>query len=140
ADLADDYNLRIQAYLGAAVEELQRQGYERIVLAGIGRGAFPVTRQTLDGPAGSALVWIAPAFPLANLQTLAAELGARDSLRILDVVSSRQGGKAARERAALMKRNGLDNAYSQQSVAMPEQPLGRNAGQVVNRLLAWLGR
>ncbi|WP_404365280.1 DUF3530 family protein [Marinobacter sp.] len=140
ADLSDIYTQGIQAHLAAALRELRRQGYERLVLAGIGRGAEHVTRQAMAGGEGQlSLVWIAPVFQFDGEGTLAAELQTAGSIDLLDLVSSRQDIRYARERAALMQRQQI-SSYSQQRLAMPGVPVSRNAGQVVNRMLAWLGR
>ncbi|HCW91498.1 MAG TPA: hypothetical protein DHU56_15800, partial [Marinobacter sp.] len=59
---AEDYRARVQASLDAAVQRLTDEGYERIVLAGVGRAAGHVTRYSVGSGRAAALVWIAPEF------------------------------------------------------------------------------
>ncbi len=137
--LAQQYESRLQASLEAALSELRDQGYQRLVLVAVGRGAAPATRQALAGSQGvQELVWVAPTLPENDALALAAQLEAL-SMPVLDLASSRRQDGAPKERAAIMRRQGVAD-YSQQTVAMAPRPVAHNAGQVANRILAWLSR
>lgn len=137
--LAQRYEAQVQAGLAAGLAELRGQGYERLVLVAVGRAAELATRQALAGDqAVQSVVWIAPTLSGDNARSLAAQLEAAP-LPVLDLTSSRRDDQRARERAAIMRRQGVTD-YSQQSVAMASRPVTHNAGQLANRILAWLAR
>lgn len=138
-DLSDRYDDQIQAYLEAAVADLRAQGYERLVLVAVGRGVVPVTRQALAGTAKvDSLVWVAPTLGPGQLRSLAAQLAAAP-VPVLELVSSRAREASGREHLAIMQRQGVEG-FSQQRVAMNARPVAHDAGQLANRILAWLER
>ena len=137
--LAVRYEAQVLAGLEAALAKLRTLGYQRMVLVAVGRAAELATRQALAAGDGvQELVWIAPTLSADAERTLAAQLEA-SPVPLLELASSRIEGDDARERAALMRRQGV-TGYSQQAVAMASRPVAHNAGQVANRILAWLAR
>lgn len=137
-DIGEDYRARIQGHLAAAVVDLKERGYSSLVLVGVGRGAGHVISLVTDGAAEPmALVLITPEFETAERLPVIGSLKAVTSLSLLDIVSSRSGGAAAKERQSRMKREGIAG-YQQQAVAMGPRPLPRDARGLVNRVTAWL--
>ncbi|WP_166263422.1 DUF3530 family protein [Marinobacter caseinilyticus] len=135
--LEDRYYNRVQAQLSAAVMELTRRGYQRVLLVGLGQGAMQATRQAIAGKVMTpAVVWIAPEFDAIDRSALVDLLKSADDLPVLELTSSRARGPFAQARKSLMQREGI-RRYRQQLVAMPPRPLPRDALQLANRITAW---
>ncbi len=136
--LQDAYARRVQAQLTAALGELQELGYRRIVVAGIGRGAGPVSELVISSQADiAALIWIAPRLDPPGARSVLEALSGAGSLPVLDIASNRSPRAPVRERQALARRQGVQG-YAQQVVAVPASPVARNGSQVANRLDGWL--
>src|SRR5690606_17665225 len=104
ADLEQAYLDRVQATLSAAVQQARAGGYERVVLAGVGRGAGHVSRFAVDSAGVDAVVWIAADFS-AGLQALAQMLNGKGPWPLLDLHHpDGDQGAAARERQAVLSR------------------------------------
>ena len=140
ADLTGQYRERVASTLSAARSRLQQQGYQRVVLVGVGRAAMPVWReaQTANGRSAE-LVWIAPRFAADERQAWPASLEGQSDWQVLDLAPARAQPEVASQRAAVFRRQGIQG-YQQQAVAMAALPTARDARQVVSRLVAWLQR
>lgn len=140
--LREDYREKLDTQVGAAISHLRGQGYQRVALVGVGRGAAPVARLAMNGIGKGqgepqALIWAAPILDNAALETLG---GARASdLRILDLQSGRASDAAASTRLSTLRRAGF-RGYDQQQVAMAPRPTAKDARQVASRISAWLQR
>lgn len=144
--LADQYRARIQKTLAAAVGDLVGRGYSRVAMVGVGRAAGHVTRAATasGGLDVSALVWIAPEFSQSDSKALTESLGESGALRVLELYSARSSlgtgstiQRSPKQREAALRRAGVAN-YSQQPIAMAEQPQPREAPALTNRIAAWL--
>ncbi|MDI9244182.1 DUF3530 family protein [Marinobacter sp. CHS3-4] len=137
-----DYRDRVESSITAAVDALEEREYDRIVLAGIGRAAGPVTRQARADGRPSDLVWIAPQFYSDESEGLVELLRSATNPSVLELYSTFPGDKtldrSANERAAALKRAGIDG-YQRQPVAMSRRPQAREAHAISNRISAWLG-
>lgn len=140
--LRQDYREKLDTQVGAAVSHLRGQGYQRVALVGVGRGAAPVARLAMNGIGKGqgepqALVLVVPILDSAALETLG---GARTTdLRILDLQSSRVFDSVANTRQSTLQRTGF-RGYDQQQVAMAPRPTALDARQVASRISAWLQR
>ncbi|MDV2078528.1 DUF3530 family protein [Marinobacter xestospongiae] len=140
ADLTGQYRERVASTLSAARSRLQQQGYQRVVLVGVGRAAMPVWREAQAANGRSAeLVWIAPRFAADERQAWPASLEGQSDWQVLDLAPARAQPEVASQRAAVFRRQGIQG-YQQQAVAMAALPTARDARQVVSRLVAWLQR
>lgn len=145
-ELTDKYLTRIQKYLMVATGNLVDRGYNRVVVAGIGRAAGHVSRlvTTAEGSNVSALIWIAPEFDRGESEALAEWLTSAGSPRILELHSSRRseesdrvGARSPQQREAALNRAEV-TGYFRQPVAMARQPGPRKAPALANRISAWL--
>lgn len=136
-----DYRARIAASLTAAVNQLREREYQRIVLVGIGWAAGHVTRQAREDGRASDLVWVTPRFHADESAGLTEILADGSGPPILELYSTFPGdqwlGRAAKERAAALKRAGVKE-YSRQPVAVSQRPQAREADTIANRVSAWL--
>lgn len=132
------YRERVQALLTAATAELAGRGYQRIVFVAVGQAALPVMQAAMSGAgAPAALVWVVPRFAGSDSEAWASGLEGRESWPILDLANTLAGPEAAGARAAVFARKGMAG-YRQQRLLLSEPVTGRDAPQVVNRILAWL--
>ncbi|MEQ9545359.1 MAG: DUF3530 family protein [Marinobacter sp.] len=141
ADLESSYNARIQSLLGAARADLQRRGYDRVVLAAVGQGAVHVARFAGGSGFNGAMVWIAPRFYSGDESALSEALAGMDDLSVLHLYSSRQDPEllsmAPGKRMVHLKKAGVGR-YQTQAVAMEVRPEVRDARALANRMQAWL--
>lgn len=141
SDALNRYREQVVASLNAAVDSLSAKGYERIVLAGVGRAAGHVVRQAKADGRAADLIWIAPHFYQDESGSLTELLESVPSLSILELYSSFPAARAldrsARERAAALERAGI-TGYRQQPAAMARQPGPRDAKMLANRISSWL--
>lgn len=135
--LAEDYRARVQASLGAAVQRLTDEGYERIVLVGVGRAAGHVTRYSVGSGQAAALVWIAPEFS-GTAEPVSEWLGGKGDWPLLDLHNP-GAGEQARERQALIRRAGIAG-YRPITVIAGDPPAAEHAGAVASILAATLAR
>ncbi|BES73429.1 hypothetical protein RE428_44470 [Marinobacter nanhaiticus D15-8W] len=140
--LRQDYREKLDTQVGEAVSHLRGQGYQRVALVGIGRGAAPMARLAMNGIGKAqgepqALIWVAPILESAALETLGGA-GAAD-LRILDLESGRVSNALAGTRQSTLRRAGF-RGYDRQQVAMAPRPTSMDARQVASRISAWLQR
>ena len=136
-DLLEAHQKTLGARLAAAVGWFTEKQYQRVVLVGVGRGADEVRAFLPDAPAVvSQAAWVAADFGGQSPATIGEALSG-ETRPILDLYPSRGGGVAGRQ--AAFRRSGV-KAYRAQSVPVPAQPTGRDAGVIANRLLGWLGK
>lgn len=136
-EMEKDYQARIGAYLQAGVTYLKGQGYERVLLVGIGHGASEVTSQALAGPGAGenevqGLVWVAP----AATGDLADALSEADNLKVLELDSHLASGSEGKARQAKLSRAGFIG-YQRQLLAMSVRPQARDGRQIANRIVGW---
>lgn len=132
------YRERVQALLTAATAELAGRGYQRIVFVAVGQAALPVLQAAMSGAeAPAAMVWVVPRFAGSDSGAWASGLEGQESWPILDLANTLAGPEAAGARAAVFARKGMAG-YRQQRLLLSEPVTGRDAPQVVNRILAWL--
>ncbi|MBC7193658.1 MAG: DUF3530 family protein [Marinobacter sp.] len=134
---AEDYRARVQASLDAAVQRLTDEGYERIVLAGVGRAAGHVTRYSVGSGRAAALVWIAPEFS-GTAEPVSEWLGGKGDWPLLDLHNP-GAGEQVRERQALIRRAGIAG-YRPITVIAGDPPAAEHAGAVASILAAALAR
>lgn len=141
ADLESRYNARIQSLLGAAQADLQRRGYDRVVLAAVGQGAVHMARFAGGSGFNGDMVWIAPRFYSGDESALSEALAGMDDLSVLHLYSSRQDPEllsmAPGKRMVRLKKAGVGR-YQTQAVAMAVRPEVRDAKALANRMQAWL--
>jgi hypothetical protein len=135
--LAEDYRARVQASLDAAVQRLMDEGYERIVLAGIGRAAGHVTRYGVDSGRAAVLVWIAPEFS-GTAEPVSELLGGKGSWSLLDLHNPGDRERAV-QRQAVIRRAGIAG-YRRITVVAGEPPDAEHARAVASVLAASLAR
>ncbi len=136
-EMKKNYQARIAAYLQSGVTYLKSQGYERVLLVGIGHGASEVTAQALNGAGAGedemqGLVWIAP----ADNDGLAGALSDASNLKVLELDSHLAAGNAGEARQAQLARAGFVG-YQRQLLAMAARPQARDASQIANRIVGW---
>ncbi|WP_297790459.1 DUF3530 family protein [uncultured Marinobacter sp.] len=141
ADLESRYIARIQSLLGAAQADLQRRGYDRVVLAAVGQGAVHMARFAGGSGFNGEMVWIAPRFYSGDESALSEALAGMDDLSVLHLYSSRQDPEllsmAPERRMVRLKKAGVGR-YQTQAVAMAVRPEVRDARALANRMQAWL--
>ncbi|MDX1599178.1 MAG: DUF3530 family protein [Marinobacter sp.] len=141
ADLESRYIARIQSLLGAAQADLQRRGYDRVVLAAVGQGAVHTARFAGGSGFKGEMVWIAPRFFSGDESALSEALAGMDDLSVLHLYSSRQDPEllsmAPGKRMVRLKKAGVGR-YQTQAVAMAVRPEVRDARALANRMQAWL--
>ncbi|MGP4845105.1 DUF3530 family protein [Marinobacter sp. 1Y8] len=136
-EMKKNYQARIAAYLQSGVTYLKGQGYERVLLVGIGHGTPAITTQALSGPGAGenemqGLVWVAP----ADTDDLAGSLNDASNLKVLELDSHLAEGRAGKARQAQLVRAGFVG-YQRQLLAMSARPQARDARQIANRIVGW---
>lgn len=131
------YRQEVTAQVQAATDYLKREGYQHVVIVGVGRGAnFVTAMPELADSAG--LIWLLPRFYPRDLKVLAERFAATSRLRVLDVQTG-QGGRSqsAVQRTAAM--NQVEVAQYQRQRVMAQEPLqARQGNALASRLAAWI--
>jgi hypothetical protein len=131
------YRQEVAAQLRAAVGYLKREGYQQVVLVGVGRGAnFATALPELAESAG--LVWLLPRFYPRDLKVLAERFTETPRLRVLDVQAVRGNrAQSAMQRTTVM--NQVEVAqYQRQRVTVQEPVQARQGDALASRLDAWI--
>lgn len=131
--LEKDYRARVRASLDAAVQRLMDEGYERIVLAGIGRAAGHVTRYSVGSGRVAALVWIAPDFS-GTAEPVDELLGGKGDWPLLDLHNPGASGQA-KQRQAMIRRADI-GGYRRITVVAGDPPGQAHARAVASVLAA----
>jgi hypothetical protein len=137
SEAESQYRQEVAAQLRAAVGYLKREGYQQVVLVGIGRGAnFATALPELADSAG--LIWLLPRFYPRDLKVLAERFTETPRLRVLDVQAARGNrAQSAMQRTTVM--NQLEVAqYQRQRVTVQEPVQARQGDALASRLAAWL--
>ncbi|MBE0486810.1 DUF3530 family protein [Marinobacter sp.] len=140
AELLAEYRNSVWQLLDAAAEDLERRGYERPAVAGIGWSADHVTGWAAGRSSLAGMIWLAPRFSAERLATLPELLAEDRSWQVLDLHSGeglarRQGA----ERSAAMGRQQV-SGYQRQSIVLASPPQPSDADRLASRISAWLGR
>jgi esterase/lipase len=131
------YRQEAAAQLRAAVSYLKREGYQQVMIVGIGRGAnFATALPELADSAG--LVWLLPRFYPRDFKVLAERFAETPRLRVLDVQAVRGNrAQSAMQRTAVM--NQVEVAqYQRQRVTVQEPVQARQGDALASRLAAWI--
>jgi hypothetical protein len=131
------YRQEVAAQLRAAVGYLKREGYPKVVIVGVGRGAnFATALPELAGSAG--LVWLLPKFYPRDLDVLAERFTETPRLRVLDVQAARGNrSQSAMQRTTVM--NQVEVAQYQRQRVMVQEPVQAQQGDALaSRLAAWI--
>jgi hypothetical protein len=134
---AEAYRERVQASLTAAVQRLTTEGYQRIVLAGVGRAAGHVTRFSVSSGRANALVWIAPEFS-GTAEPVSELLGGKGNWPLLDLHNPGDRERAV-QRQAVIRRAGIAG-YRRITVVAGDPPAAVHAPAVASILEASLAR
>ncbi len=141
ADVSDaeaQYRLGVTADVQAAVRYLKREGYQKIVIAGLGRGASFITAVP-ELAESDGLIWLMPRFYPRDRQELKQHIGAASHLRVLDIQPARGDNlRIARERTATMSQVEVA-LYQRQRVAVNEPVQARHGDALASRMAAWIG-
>jgi esterase/lipase len=121
----------------AAIGYLKREGYQQVVIVGVGRGAnFAVALPELADSAG--LVWLLPRFYPRDLKVLAERFTGAPRLRVLDVQAARGNrSQSAMQRTAIMNQVAVAQ-YQRQRVTVQEPLQARQGDALASRLAAWI--
>ena len=139
-EVMSDYRNSIRELLDAAAGELQRRGYERPAVSGIGWSADYVTAWALGQGALSGVIWLAPHFSGERLPELPAMLSADRPWRVLDLHAMDDAGRhPAVARAAALAREQV-SGYRRQPMALSNPPQRADAERVASRIQAWMNR
>ncbi|EBA01627.1 hypothetical protein MELB17_02575 [Marinobacter sp. ELB17] len=131
------YRQEVAAQLRAAVGYLKREGYQKVVIVGVGRGAnFATALPELADSAG--LVWLLPRFYPRDLNVLAERFTETPRLRVLDVQAALGNrSQSAMQRTTVM--NQVEVAqYQRQRVTVQEPVQARQGDALASRLAAWI--
>jgi hypothetical protein len=131
------YRQEVAAQLRAAVGYLKREGYPKVVIVGVGRGAnFATALPELADSSG--LVWLLPRFYPRDLNVLAERFTETPRLRVLDVQAARGNrSQSAMQRTTVM--NQVEVAQYQRQRVMVQEPVQAQQGDVLaSRLAAWI--
>ncbi|MEH6356569.1 MAG: DUF3530 family protein [Marinobacter sp.] len=131
------YRREVAEQLRAAFGYLKREGYQEVVIVGVGRGAnFATALPELADSAG--LVWLLPRFYPRDLEVLAERFTETPRLRVLDVQASRgDQSQSATQRTTVM--NQIEIAqYQRQRVTVQEPVQARQGDALASRLAAWI--
>jgi len=131
------YRQEVAAQLQAAVGYLKREGYQQVVIVGVGRGAnFATALPELADSAGP--VWLLPRFYPRDLNVLAERFTETPRLRVLDVQAARGNrSQSAMQRTTVM--NQVEVAQYQRQRVMVQEPVQAQQGDaLVSRLAAWI--
>jgi hypothetical protein len=131
------YRQEVAAQLRAAVGYLKREGYPKVVIVGVGRGAnFATALPELAGSAG--LVWLLPKFYPRDLDVLAERFTETPRLRVLDVQAARGNrSQSAMQRTTVMNQVGVAQ-YQRQRVMVQEPVQAQQGDALASRLAAWI--
>ena len=127
----------VAAQLQAAIGYLKREGYPKVVIVGVGRGAnFVTALPKLADSAG--LVWLLPRFYPRDFKVLAERFIETPRLRVLDVQAARgDRSQSAMQRTTVM--NQVEVAqYQRQRVTVQEPVQARQGDALASRLAAWI--
>lgn len=139
-EVMSDYRNSIRELLDAAAGELERHGYERPAVSGIGWSADYVTAWALGQGALSGVIWLAPHFSGERLPELPAMLSADRPWRVLDLHAMDDAGRhPAVARAAALAREQV-SGYRRQPMALSNPPQRADAERVASRIQAWMDR
>lgn len=139
-EVMSDYRNSIRELLDAAAGELERRGYERPAVSGIGWSADYVTAWALGQGALSGVIWLAPRFSGDRLPELPAMLSADRPWRVLDLHAMDDAGRhPAVARAAALAREQV-SGYRRQPMALSTPPQRADAERVASRIQAWMNR
>lgn len=131
------YRQEVAAQLRAAVGYLKREGYPKVVIVGVGRGAnFATALPELADSTG--LVWLLPRFYPRDLNVLAERFTETPRLRVLDVQAARGNrSQSAMQRTTVM--NQVEVAqYQRQRVMVQEPVVAQQGDALASRLAAWI--
>jgi hypothetical protein len=131
------YRQEVAAQLQAAVGYLKREGYQQVVIVGVGRGAnFATALPELADSAGP--VWLLPRFYPRDLNVLAERFTETPRLRVLDVQAARGNrSQSAMQRTTVM--NQVEVAQYQRQRVMVQEPVQAQQGDALaSRLAAWI--
>jgi hypothetical protein len=131
------YRQEVAAQLRAAVGYLKREGYPKVVIVGVGRGAnFATALPELADSTG--LVWLLPRFYPRDLNVLAERFTETPRLRVLDVQAARGNrSQSAMQRTTVM--NQVEVAQYQRQRVMVQEPVQAQQGDALaSRLAAWI--
>jgi dienelactone hydrolase len=131
------YRQEVAAQLQAAIGYLKREGYQKVVIVGVGRGAnFVTALPELADSAG--LAWLMPRFYPRDLNVLAEHFTETPRLRVLDVQPARGNrSQSAVQRTTVM--NQVEVAqYQRQRVTVQEPVQARQGDALASRLAAWI--
>lgn len=138
----EDYEKYVLERIEAGLTHLREQGYQNLVLIGVGRGAEWVSRYlavngSRFGPRGLGLVWVAPTFSLSPENLFDEVLGESFQRPLLDLTPG-QDRHSERRRAAAT-RNGLKH-YTQDRITQARAPSPAGARGVAQRIKGWLAQ
>ncbi|MGC8120652.1 DUF3530 family protein [Marinobacter sp. VGCF2001] len=139
-EIAVRFRNRVRDTLTAGYSELQRRGYERPSVLGIGWSADYVTGWAQDAAAVSAVVWLVPRFPAQRANALPSMFSqgaeGRQSWPVLDL--QRSASAEGKARAAAFARAAVAG-YERQPLALSQPLRDADAGRIASRISAWLG-
>ena len=139
-ELMSDYRNSVRELLDAAAEELERRGYERPAVAGIGWSADYATAWALGQGALSGVIWLAPRFSAERQSDLPGMLAADRPWQVLDLHAMDDAGRhPAVARAAALGRQEV-SGYRRQPMALSNPPQRADAERVASRIQAWMNR
>lgn len=133
-----DYRAGVRHLLTAALQELERREYDRVVVAGVGWSAEYVTDWAVGRDALAGVVWVAPRFSADQRSGLSKMLEGERRWQVLDLHDSGQVVEA-QALAADLGRNEVAG-YQRQPLALANPPRSEDAERVASRISAWLNR
>jgi hypothetical protein len=131
------YRQEVAAQLQAAIVYLKLEGYQKVAIVGVGRGAnFVTALPELADSAG--LAWLMPRFYPRDLNALAEHFTETPRLRVLDVQPARGNrAKSAVQRTTVMNQVEIAQ-YQRQRVTVQEPVQARQGDALASRLAAWI--
>ena len=138
--LFDNYTNSVGTLLDAAAAKLNEQGYQTLVVLGVGWSADYVAqwaagRSNLEGG-----VWLAPSFSPPRLAEVSGQLAGERVWWLLDLHGSLgEAGLQGRERAARFAREGVER-YRRQAIPLASPPRREDSARVVSRLRGQFSR
>lgn len=135
--LEQAYLDRVRKTVSAAVQQVRDGGYDRVVLAGVGRAAEHVTRFAVESGGVDAVVWVAADFSVVA-EPVAELLDAKGPWPLLDLHNTDgDQERAARQRQAALARAGI-TGYQRKPVVLGQPPHPGQASGVASYLAARL--
>ncbi|MFE8070590.1 DUF3530 family protein [Marinobacteraceae bacterium S3BR75-40.1] len=136
----EDYQRYVFERIEAGLTHLREQGYQNLVLVGVGESAQWMTRYLAAndarfGPRGVGLVWVAPRFGSSAEKLFDEVLGADFDRPVLDLVPEQDRQSIARRAAA--RRQGLGQ-YTQDRMAQAHPTSDAAARGLAQRIKGWL--